>query len=358
MPFKRPTLTEIDERIRNDIAGRMQIGPNTPQTASLLRRSVVRVLSRVYAGACHALYGFLAWLATQRFVHSMEAEFLDAEGLTYDLPRKPAETASGTALATGLAGSVIPAGAVCKRDDGAEYAVTADATIGADGTAQVTLQAVVAGSAGNAAAGIALSWTSPIAGLQNGLTVADIRGGTDSESDEDYRERILDRKREPPHGGNAHDYEQWALQVPGITRAWCMPLWMGYGTVGVMIARDNDVDIIPTEEQCREVWNYIEPLRPVTAEVYVFAPVKQPVDVTVKISPDSEVAREAVELELRDFIDREGGPSAVLRVSRISEAISAAVGEHHHYLLEPMNDVTVAANAIPVLGQLVFVEGG
>ena len=356
MPFDRPTLNDISDRIQNDIAGRMRIR-NVAKSASLLGRSVVSVLSRVYAGACHLLYGFLAWLAKQRFVHSMEGEFLDAEGLTYDLPRKPADYAEGKATIAGNDGAVLPAGTIVRRDDGAEYQVTAASPV-TGGTAIVTLRALAVGINGNAATGTILRLVSPSAGLQTTLIVGEdgLRGGADIEADEDYRERILDRKREPPHGGNAHDYIQWALQVPGVTRAWCLPLWEGLGTVGVMFARDGDADIIPTEKQRQAVAAHIEPLRPVTAEVYVFSPTPKPIDVTDKISPDDAPGRENVKLELSDFVIREGGPGVTLRVSRISEAISAAIGEHHHHLVDPTNDIPVAENELPVLGQLVFVD--
>lgn len=356
MPFERPTLQQIDDRIRNDIAGRMRID-NTARTASLFRRSVVAVLSRVYAGACHLLYGFLAWLARQRFVQTMEGEFLDAEGLTYGLARKPADFAVGQAAFVGLDGAILPEGTLCQANDARQYRVTT-AVPAAGGTGTATLQAVETGSGGNLQPGSTLRLITPIAGVQTGLLAgADgLRGGTDAETDEDYRERILDRKREPPHGGSAHDYVQWALQVPGVTRAWCLPLWMGLGTVGVMFARDGDADIIPTEGQCQAVAAHIDPLRPVTAEVYVFAPMPKEIDVAVKISPDTADNRENVKLELADFVVREGAPGATLRVSRISEAISAAVREHHHYLEMPVNDIPVAENELPVLGLVTFVD--
>jgi uncharacterized phage protein gp47/JayE len=101
---------------------------------------------------------------------------------------------------------------------------------------------------------------------------------------------------------------------------------------------------------------HIDPLRPVTAEVYVFAPMPKEIDVAVKISPDTADNRENVKLELADFVVREGAPGATLRVSRISEAISAAVGEHHHYLEMPVNDIPVAENELPVLGLVTFVD--
>jgi len=45
--------------------------------------------------------------------------------------------------------------------------------------------------------------------------------------------RYIDLYRQPPQGGDLFDYIEWALEVPGVTRAWCNPLGMGTGTVVV-----------------------------------------------------------------------------------------------------------------------------
>ena len=64
-------------------------------------------------------------------------------------------------------------------------------------------------------------------------------GGTDEETDEELRARVLRRIRQPPMGGDAYDYVAWALAVPGVTRAWCSPLEMGIGTVTVRFMMDD-----------------------------------------------------------------------------------------------------------------------
>ncbi len=309
-------------------------------------------------------HGFLDYLATQRFVHSMDEEFLDAEGMTYDMPRKSADYAVGSAEITGSDGATVAVGAICKIANYAEYAVTKASPI-MDGLGTVTLKALIAGQAGNVPAGTELRFVETIPGVNSIVTVGEdgLRGGVDAENNEDYRERILDRKREPPHGGNKHDYEVWAKEVPGVTRVWCLPLWLGLGTVGVMFVRDYDADIFPTEEQCQKVWSHIEEERPVTAsEICVFAPVKQEINIVTKLSPDGDAIRQAVIKELTDFIIREGKPSEVpeegtyIHGSRLSEAISVAVGEHHHSLDDLTNDIHVPRNAVPVLGTVTFIE--
>jgi len=73
MPFARPTLQEIVDRIVSDIQSRIT-GATT-----LLRRSILRVLARVYAGAVHLVYGFLEFMKDQIFVQSADAEYLEKQ---------------------------------------------------------------------------------------------------------------------------------------------------------------------------------------------------------------------------------------------------------------------------------------
>lgn len=369
MPFFRPSLSEIDERIYLDIStrlsGMVRTGTQWVRTALLRKeKTVVGVLARAYAGACHLLYGFLAWLAKQRFVHSMEDEFLDAEGATYDVWRKGEECAKGEIDVTGTDGMVVLPLTVYQNDDGRQYQVVSTNPI-VNGSARIVLKALEAGVDGNLPAGSILRVIKPIAGVQSEAVVTDdgITNGIDTESNPLFRERILDRKREPPHGGNKHDYEVWAKEVPGVTRSWCLPLWMGEGTVGVMCVCDNDTnDIIPNEEKCREVFEHIESVRPVTAELFVFPPVRQEIDIVTKLSPDTDATRKAVVEALAEFIISEGKPAIVpaegtyIYGSRISKAISSAVGEHHHSLDDLINDIHVPRNAVPVLRRVIFVD--
>lgn len=69
------------------------------------------------------------------------------------------------------------------------------------------------------------------------------------------------------------DYVRWAREVPGVTRAWVLPMHMGIGTVGVCFVCDAQEDPFPSEEMVQRVQEHIEPLRPATVkELAVFAP--------------------------------------------------------------------------------------
>ena len=239
---------------------------------------------------------------------------------------------------------------------GLQYGLEDRAVI-ADGSALVRVIAVETGAAGNLDAGEQLQLLSPIAGVESVAVVqtGGLTGGADAESDDALRARVLERLRQPPRGGSMADYVRWAREVPGVTRAWCYPMHMGIGTVGVCFVCDAQEDPFPSEEMVQRVHEHIEPLRPATVkELAVFAP--EPLDVTVRlrISPDTEALRDAVRAEIEDVFSREGAPDSVLYRSHIAEAVSLTPGEQDHELLEPAEDVVVPAAYLPRLTQVVF----
>ncbi|QQQ19663.1 baseplate J/gp47 family protein [Brevundimonas vitis] len=349
MPFERPSLTELATRADADFDARL------PKADSRQRRSVLGVLGRVHAGAVHGLYGFLADNALQGLPDTATGEVLLRWAATFGVEIKVAEPAAGLVNLTGSNGSEVDAGAVLQRLDGTEYVTTAGAVI-ADGVAQVPVEAVVAGAGGLAIAGVALTFASPVAGVSAAAFVAaaGLTGGVDAESPEAVRGRLLDRLRQPPHGGNAADYVRWAREVPGVTRAWVYPLMNGLGTVGVTFVMDGREDLIPEVGDVADVAAWIADRRPVTAEVEVFAPDPVPLDLTIDLTPDTPEGRLAVEAELRDLLARDAEPAGTILISRIREAVSIAAGESDNVVTSPTANVTHAAGELAVLGTITW----
>lgn len=350
MPFDRPSLPALVERAEADLSARLLDGEQP------LRRSVAGVLARVTAGQSHMLYGYLDWLAQQPFPDTAEAEYLAHLARIWGISRKPAVAASGTVTLQGSTGAVLPAGQELRREDGALYRVQADSQA-AGTTITASVIALVAGKGGNLAAGQTLTLTSPVAGLQPTAQVAGagIGGGLDAEDDASLRARLLRRIQEPPHGGAAADYVAWALEVPGITRAWAYPGRSGAGTVGVAVVADGQPSTpIPDAALIAKVQAHLEGVRPVTCAVTVFAPEVLAVAITVRLVPDSEAVRAAVRAELRDLFARESSPGAVIKVSHLREAISVSPGEEDHVLQSPTADVVPASHQMPILGTITF----
>jgi uncharacterized phage protein gp47/JayE len=350
MAFQRPTLTEIIDRAVADMASRV-VGVD----GAVLRRSVLGVIARTLAGASHELHGRLDFIARQVLIDTADAEYLERWANIWGVLRKPAEFAVGDVTFTGVNGAEVPEGAVLQRQDGALFETT-EAGVIASGTASVAVRAAASGAGGNTSAGITMALQQPSSGVQSTATVAagGLVAGSDVESDDSLRARLLSRIQEPPHGGAGFDYVAWALEVPGVTRAWVAPMEMGAGTVTVRFVRDDDASPIPDAGEVAVVQAYIDERRPVTAEVFVAAPVAVPLDLTIQLSPNTAAIQAGIEAELRDLLRREAEPGGTILISHLREAISIAPGEFDHAITTPTGNVTHDTGEIATLGTITW----
>lgn len=178
------------------------------------------------------------------------------------------------------------------------------------------------------------------------------------ESIESVKQRLLDRLRNPPRGGTAYDYEFWAKEVEGVTRAWCFPKELGIGTVVVRFATDGETENgIPTEEKVAEVQAHIEENAPVPADITVVAPEAQVVNFTIgDLLPSNETIKAQINAELEALLIREGAPGKILYLSHIQQAISSVEGEENHVLVSPTEDIVCGNTKILVMGEVSYVE--
>jgi len=267
MPFERPAIKTIKERIEKGIEARL-FGK-----VALLRNAVLRIMARVFAGAIHGNYGYLQFIAKQLFVTTAEKEYLNRHGRMWGVDRRPGSFAIGTAIFAGVDGTVIPENTRVQNEDGIEYGTTTIATI-TGGTASIIVQAIQSGEEGNYVRPnppipIFLQIVAPISGVNDEIQVdGDITGGEDAEDDETYRARILQRIQKIPTGGSAADYVRWATEYPGVERAWCYPLAKGPGTVSVVFTASGS-DPVPSAALLSDVLAYITARKPVTADLFV-----------------------------------------------------------------------------------------
>ena len=363
MPNTRPTLTAINEQIKSDIVAGLGGG------FKLLRRSILSVLSRAYSGAVHLLFGSIEYNKAQLFITSSDHETLPLHGSEYGVTRNPSTKATGSIYIYGTDGKSIPANSELESDNGQSY-LTDSSVVIASGVAVVSVTAKEGGYAGNEDGGVSLSFVSPIIGVQTSavVTASGIDGGADEEELEDYRSRVLSRKRRPPHGGAKEDYENWMREVSGVTRAWAIPLYQGIGTIGCAFVRDNDSDIIPSESEMETVKDYIishtDPITgksvgiPVTARagLYMIPLTPLSVNFTLYIYPNTSEVQEAVTAIVSQSIVLNGGPNKALYKSELSEAISSVPGENRHELKFPsgLDYLTAASNQVHVPGTITF----
>lgn len=293
MPYSRQTLTQLRDQVASDIDSAV------PGVDARLRYSNLKIMGDVQAALANGLYGYQDWIALQCAPFTATGEFLEAWAALKGVIRKPA-TAAANGIATFAAsdGASVLSGALVTRADGASFVSTADATA-AGGVIAVPISAQTAGSAGNSLVGVSMTLGVPVAGIQStgSVTIA-LTGGADIETDDDLRTRMLLVYAQPAQGGNDDDYRNWALAVPGVTRAWtARPVALGtvsvyfmmddvrsaeggfpQGTNGVAAAETRDV--AATGDQLL-VANAIFSFQPVTPIVYAIAPGQNSVDLTI-----------------------------------------------------------------------------
>ena len=107
--------------------------------------------------------------------------------------------------------------------------------------------------------------------------------GTETEADEPYRQRILERKRRPARAGVPADWERWALEVEGVTKAKCFRCARGPGTADVIIwGNDGAIPEQGLIEKCQEYLekNYV-PADLHHGGILVAAPELVPIDISI-----------------------------------------------------------------------------
>lgn len=151
MPFERPSLPQLIDRVSGDLESRMA------GVDARLRRSNAAVLSRVHAGATHGLYGYLAWLALQLLPDTAESEHLLRHASIWGQARRAAVPAAGGVTFSGANDAVIPAGTLLQRSDEMEFVTDVEVVIAA-GAATATVTAVTGSAASKPMPGPASTW--------------------------------------------------------------------------------------------------------------------------------------------------------------------------------------------------------
>jgi uncharacterized phage protein gp47/JayE len=332
--------------------------------ASFVGNSVLRVMSDAMAALAHLTLRYLDWLALQFLPDTAEHEWLDRHGNIWlknadgSIGRKVGTFASGSVTLTGTTGTVLPAGTRLSGSDAWPYETTESVYLSDIGS-KANVRALNAGAGGNKGAGDVLSLDTPGSGVDGEAPVITITGGTDQETDDDLRKRVLLRIQQPPMGGDASDYVNWALSFPGVTRAWCSPLEMGIGTVTVRFMMDElraDQDGFPTGDDCVALAAYLDTVRPVAVkDFFVVAPIPQLVDCQItQLVIDNESTRAGIEASLLDMLFALAIPGQTIFVAWKSYAIMNAPNVNSFQLINTIDDVMLSPGHMAVLGSVIY----
>lgn len=398
MSLVTPTTQETSDGIVAELEAKLS------QDIPLLPKAFTRVLAKALAGALVLLYKYAGFILQQQFIRYASAKetIVNGQRLTplVELGREngtgdpfPAVRAelNITVTVTQQTGT-LPAGSqVLYPASGVLYTTKADVALDA-----ATVQAVIraqsgpdnsdgAGSIGNLEPGDEVEFANPLPNISRLATVLSVAvTGTDAESTDDYRERVLEREQARPQGGAYADYRFWASSVAGIVGVF--PYRSDTpGEVDVFVEATEDssgsADGIPTGAQLLAVANAIEyddeglaSRRPVTAAVNVLPITRRAFNLTVNglDAEDEAAAEEAIETAVDEYLRSRkpfiAGLSVLPREDRITagalsgvvdDAVSALGGTVTGISVDDVDGAvvayTLAAGELAKLGTATFV---
>lgn len=384
MPYARPTLTQLRSQVAADISSGL------PGSDALLRFSSLNILGQALAGLAQLQYGYTDFVAQQSNPFTATDEFLEAWAALKNVFRQPAMQAGlavpGQITFPGANGTPLPIGTPLVRGDGVGFATT---SIGVWSGTSVTVNAIanadptgLTGAFGNCAVGTVMTLGTAIAGIQStGSVTTAFTGGADVETDDSLRANMLEAYQNVPQGGAQRDYVTWALQVNGVTRAWCNPNGFGAGTVVVYAMFDvtesanngfpQGVGGVATLESrgsptatldLLNVANWIYPLRPATALVYSVAPTQDVINFSISGTSGFSAATKAlIQSAIAGVFVMYGSPmsttagqNGTIDLSYIESAIAAISGTTGFVVTSPTVNIVGTTGQLPVVGTITW----
>lgn len=315
--------------------------------------------ARMYALAAQvcALYIQADWVVRQAFPQTAEGEYLDAHAQLRGLERKNPVAAQGTVRFTaGEAAETprsIPKGTVCMTAGLVRFETTEEGVLAANElTADVPVQALEAGAAGNISAGAIVSMAVAPMGIATCTNPQAFAGGADGEEDETLRGRVLDTFKRLPNGANAAFYEREALSFDQVAAVAVVSRPRGVGSVDIVPAT---LAGVPGEALLEQLQDYFEERREIAVDLEVRAPETVTVNIQVQVEPqegrNTEEVLDRVEQAVQDWFTGKLLGQDILR-ARLGHLIYSCDGVANYEIAAPAADVPVEKDQLPILGTL------
>jgi len=254
---------------------------------------------------------------------------------TYTMANDPVDIATGTILAGFNAGSI-------------------------------TVEAETFGIETNQIVNTLLTIQSPLPGINSiaGVDADEIIDGLDQETDDDLRDRLLERLRNPVAHFNDSDIIAQAKTIVGVTRVFVFDVTPLLGQVTINFMRDNDDVSIPSAAEVTEVKTailLIKPANTADVDVIVAAPVAVATAFTFNaINPDTATMRTAITASLNQFFDEETFVGVNVTEIAYQTAIQNTVDTTNgnplisFTLTVPSGDITITTGEIGTLGTVTY----
>jgi uncharacterized phage protein gp47/JayE len=227
----------------------------------------------------------------------------------------------------------------------------------------VEVESLTKGSNTNAVGGSSLILATPIAGVDDTSFVqfSQLGGGTDVESDESFRARVIFKKQNPNTAFNTPSIITKAKEVSGVTRVWVFEITPSIGQVTIYFTRDLDDNPIPTSGEVQDVKDSILSIKyAVTSDNDVIVSAPTPINVNItfsSLSPNTQSMQEAISNNLYDFFRSTPNVSQNLLLTQINSIIYNTIDDEGNRplftLSSPSGDITVGTGELPI-GTITF----
>jgi uncharacterized phage protein gp47/JayE len=257
------------------------------------------IRGKTVSGLISGLYGDQAKTYLDTFISTCRPAALVLFSQDFNIPQQPAVQAAsvGVQIPGSTNGTVVNPGDLTFLY-GPTNVIYTNTTGGivSGGILTVNVQCEITGQIGNISFPDSLQVISPPTGIGATANLAvDMSDGSDIETIDSWRARILSFVQSPPAGGNSIDYPNFAFLASQTVRSASIVRWgRGLGTVDVYITTGTtDIDTaitqgqsivrIPSDDVIATIQAYYDIHDPLTDSARVYAPSEQTFDVTVKV---------------------------------------------------------------------------
>ena len=295
---------------------------------------------RVLAGEIYREQAHAEFIMRQMFPTTAIGTYLEAHAAQRGLSRKSGTYARGNVIFNAMAEEhediPIPAGTVvCTSEDMRRFVTVEDAVLtAARQSVSVGAVAEQPGSAYNAKVRKISIIVTPVLGIGSVTNNAKFTGGSDDESDEALRERIIDTYRNISNGANAAYYRSIAMSVDGVYSASAVGRARGTGTVNVYACGRASA---LSADKLREIQALLDEKRELNVDVRVYNPSAVAIDLYIRLTVadgyDFDTVADRVKTAVTDYVNGLGVGHS-LWLSDVGEVIYHIEGVQGYKFLE------------------------
>ena len=309
---------------------------------------------KALAAQLHSLWVQADWTRRQVFPQTASGGHLEYHAQIRGVTRKGATAANGRiefyineAVGKNLD---IPIGTVCLTEGGTEFITYEAATINA-GALQCLASAYARnpGESGNVPPGSVVRMAEAPVGVVGCVNPLSFLGGSEPESDESLRERVISSYRRLPNGANKAYYESLVLSIDEVKKVVVVPRARGIGTVDVVIASGEGLPSLELKEQVAEM---LEENREICVDILVKSPTVKGVPMALQISVEDGYIFDDVQNDVKLTLERYFTGERLgedVYLAKLGMVVYAVEGVKNYKFDLPLSDILVGETELPIL---------